>query len=102
MDALSFSRSACLRLALVGVSAFESIREGFPCFSQGPQFVKEDAENRVIPEDISVVVRVPTDSHRRRSARLLESYARERNNIIVLRQFKQHLRHLWVTLYNVG
>ena len=101
MDALSFSRSACLRLALVGVSAFESIREGFPCFSQGPQFVKEDTENRVIPEDISVVVRVPTDSHRRRSRSLLERNARELDNIIILREFIKHLRHLRIALYDV-
>ena len=71
-------------------------------FSQGPQFVKEDAENCVVPEDVSVVIRVRTDRHRRRSAGLFKRYTRERNNIIVLRQFKQHLRHLGIALHNVS
>ena len=63
---------------------------------------QEDAKDRVVPEDVSVVIRVRTDRHRRRSAGLLERHARERNNIIVLRQFKQHLRHLGIALHNVS
>jgi hypothetical protein len=57
MDADSFSRSACFRLALVGISAFESIRIGFPCsLCRKVPRVKEDTKNSVVAEDVSVVV----------------------------------------------
>ena len=62
---------------------------------------QEDAENRVVPEDVSVVVRVPTDSHRRCRTRLLEGYTRERDNVLILGKLKQHRVHGRVTLHNV-
>ena len=53
-------------------------------------------------KNIGIVISVPTDRHRRRSRSLLERNARELDNIIILREFIKHLRHLRIALYNVG
>ena len=69
--------------------------------SQGPRYVKEYAEDRVFPEDVRIVISVPTYRHCRRSGGLLERHARERDNILILREFEQHIPHRVRTLYDV-
>ena len=53
-------------------------------------------------KNIGIVISVTTYSHRRRSRSLLERNARELDNIIILREFIKHLRHLRIALYDVG
>lgn len=63
---------------------------------------QEDTENRVVPEDVSVVIRVPTDGHRRCSRCLFKRNPSERDNILILGKLKQHRVHGRITLENVG
>jgi hypothetical protein len=65
-------------------------------------FAQEHREDRVFTENISVVECVATYSHGWSSCGLFERYASKRDNILILRQFKQHGTHTFVTLDNVG
>jgi len=62
---------------------------------------QEHREDSIVAEDVTIVIGITPNSYCRRGTSLLERHTRERDGILILRQFKQHVAHLVASLDDV-